>query len=82
MALNSGMELGMQYHFDWQPSKATTNQSSCKQCECIQKLQLMLAPPSNLLSNAIKFACINACSFKDVLTSMSSDYMCHHTRQY
>jgi len=22
------MAIGMQYHFDWKPSKATTNQSS------------------------------------------------------
>ena len=39
----------------------------------------MLAPPSTLLSNAMKFARINTRNFKDVLASMSPDYMCHHS---
>ena len=39
----------------------------------------MLVSLSTLLSNAMKFARINACSFKDVLASMSSEYMCHHS---
>jgi len=36
----------------------------------------MLLPPSPLLSNTVKFARINAHSFKAVLASISSDYMC------
>ena len=44
-----------------------------------KSFQLMLAPPSTLLSNTMKFARINARSLKDVLASLSSDYMCHHS---
>jgi len=72
MALHSRIEFGMQYHV----------QTSINNLNVFKSFQLMLVPPSNLLSNAMKLACINTRSFKDVLTSMSSDYMCHHSRQY
>jgi len=39
----------------------------------------MLVPQSTLLSNAMKFTHINARSFKHMLASMSSDYMCDHS---
>ena len=42
----------------------------------------MLAPPSTLLSNAMKFAHINVRSFKDVLASTSSEYMCHYSTAF
>jgi len=38
-----------------------------------------MMPAPTLLSNAMEFARIHARSFKDVLASVSSDYMCHHS---
>jgi len=54
-------------------------QTSTNNLNVFKSFQLMLAPPSTLLSNVMKLAHINACSFKDVLASMSSGYMCHHS---
>jgi len=54
-------------------------QTSVNNLNVFKSFQLMPVPPSTLLSNAVKFARINARSFKDVLASMSSDYMCQHS---
>jgi len=62
-----------------QPLTKAVVQTSINNLNVFTSFQLMLAPPSTLLSNAVKFACINARSFNDVLVSMSSDYMCHHS---
>ena len=62
-----------------QPLIKAVVQTSTNNLNVFKSFQLMLALPSTLLSNAMKFACINAHSFKDVLASMSSDYMCHHS---
>ena len=60
-----------------QPLTKAVIQTSINNLNVFKSFQLMLAPPSTLLSNAIKLACINTRSFKDVLASMSSNYMCH-----
>ena len=62
-----------------QPLIKAVVQTSINNLNVFKSFRLMLAPPSTLLSNAIKFARINACSVKDILGSMSSDYMCDHS---
>jgi len=83
MALHSGMAFGMQYHLTGnpirQPLTKAVVQTSINNLNVFKSFQLMLAPPSTLLSNAVKFTCINACGFKDLLASMSSDDVCHHS---
>jgi len=55
-------------------------QTSINNLNVFKSFQLVEAfEPSTLQSNAMKFARINARSLKDVLASMSSDYMCHHS---
>jgi len=54
-------------------------QTSINNLNVFKSFQLMLAAPSTLLSNAMKFARINARSFKYVLSSTSSEYMCHYS---
>jgi len=62
-----------------QPLTKAVVQTSINNLNVFKSFQLMLASPSTLLSKAMKFARINARSFKGVLASMSSDYMCHHS---
>jgi len=62
-----------------QPQSKAVVQRSINNLNVFKSFQLMLAPPSTLLSNAMKFARIHARTFKDVLASISSDYICHHS---
>ena len=62
-----------------QPLTKAVVQTSINKLNVFKSFQLMLAPPSTLLSNTMDFARINARSFKDMLASMSSDYMYHHS---
>jgi len=84
MTLHSKIAFRIQYHSIGYPVRQTLTkaivQTSINNLNVFKGFQLMLAPPSTLLSNTMKFARINAHSFKDVLASMSSDYMCHHSR--
>jgi len=54
-------------------------QTSINKLNVFKSFPRMLAPPSTLLSNTMKFARINARSFKDVLASMFSGCICHHS---
>jgi len=62
-----------------QPLTNAVVQTSINNLNVFKIFQLMLVPPSTLLSNTMDFDRINERSFKDVLASMSSDYMCHHS---